>query len=141
VVEAKALLTTGDTTESVRGNAEMAKAHAQLVRVAQLVKDTPDRQRRQMFPFVPWERVDTYRLLILTPDSQLGHAVDESITPVATLDALKTHVRRRCYASPSTLWKVCRSRPWLAQYATGPIRYLETKIGDVTYELPARRGA
>lgn len=136
VVEAKALLTTGDTTESVRGNVEMAKAQAQLVRAAQLLKDTPDTQRRQMFPFVPWERVDTYRLLILTPDSQLGHAVDESVSPVATLDALKTHVRRRWYASPSTLWEVCRSRPWLAQYATGPIRYLETKIGDVTYELP-----
>ena len=136
LAEAKALLTPDEPSENVRAIAELAKAQRQLVRAAQLIKESPIGQRRQLYPFVPWERIDTYRLLIVTPDSQYGHALDESIAPVVTMDAFKIHLRRRDYASPSVLWATCKTRSWLAPYATGPLQYSPTKIGDVTYELP-----
>src|SRR6266852_7303497 len=95
----------------------------------------PGHERIDPAPLVD-RTIFKHRLLILTPDSQFGHAIDESVTPVVTIEAAKLHLRRRSYASPSVLWEACKARSWLATYPTGPSRYSKTTIGDVTYELP-----
>jgi hypothetical protein len=74
--------------------------------------------------------------LVVTPDSQFGHAVDESTVPIATLDAFRLHVRRRECISPTILCKVLRERAWLKRYLDGPLNYDQIVIGDVTYEIP-----
>jgi hypothetical protein len=136
LVEGKALLATDEASESLTAISEIARAQQQITRAARLLQNTPIEQRHALYPFVPWSSVDTYCLLVVTPDSQFGHAVDESLTPVATLDAIKGHVPRRGYRSPAILCEVCRTKPWLARYAAGPLAYETILIGDVTYEVP-----
>lgn len=136
LIEGKALLTTDEAGEGIAAIAEIARAQDQITRAAQLLEETPVSRKRTLYPFVPWEQVDTYRLLVVTPDSQFGHAVDESSVAVATLDAFRLHVRRREYISPTVLCKVLRERAWLKRYREGPLGYDQVVIGDVTYDIP-----
>jgi hypothetical protein len=136
LVEGKAMLAVDDASETLAGASELLHAHTQLVTAARLLQATPLEQKRARYPFVTWEAVEAYRLLILTPDTPLGHAVDESVTPVVTVDAIKAHLRRRDYRSPSTLCEACRTKPWLAQFSADPVTYKAISVGDVTYEVP-----
>jgi len=136
LVEGKAMLAADDASDSLVGGAELLHAHRQLMMVTRLLQAIPLEQKQALYPFVRWEVVDIYRCLILTPDTPLGHAVDESLTPVVTLDTAKTHLRRKHYRSPSALWETCQAKPWLAQFDTGPATYQTMSVGDVTYEVP-----
>jgi hypothetical protein len=136
LVEGKALLSTDEAGEGIAASAEIARAQDQITRAAQLLEGAPISQKRALYPFVPWEQVDTYRLLVVTPDSQFGHAVDESRVPVATLDAFRLHARRAQCSSPTLLCEVLRERAWLRRYIEGPLSYDPVAIGDVTYEIP-----
>lgn len=136
IVEGKAVLAVGDVSEGLGATAELLHAQHQVHAAIRLLQKLPSEHRRALYPFVKWEHVAAFRPLIVTPDSPLGHAVDESITPVVTLDSFKAHVRRKSYKSPTTLCQVCRDKPWLARFSAGPLSYEPVTIGDVTYELP-----
>jgi hypothetical protein len=142
LIEAKAVLAVDDVGEVVAATKEFKKAQGQLRRAEALLRAMPAAQKRDIYPFVDWGRAETFRLLVVTPDSNAQAEFDHSEIPLITLELMQTQLRYRDYKSPTAVWEACKRKAWMEPLTlTGADFYKEIKIGSVTYGIPLRRDA
>jgi hypothetical protein len=142
LIEAKAVLAVDDVGEVVTATKEFKKAQDQLRRAEALLRAMPAPQKRDIYPFVDWGRVDTFRLLVVTPDSNAQAEFDHSEVPLITLELMRTQLRYRDYKSPTAVWEACKRKAWMEPLTlTGADFYKEIRIGSVKYEIPLKGDA
>jgi hypothetical protein len=136
LVEGKTLLAVDDIGEVLTASEEIQKAQKQLYRSRDLLQKLPLAKKTEIYPFVDWPNVDTFRLLVITPESYPSRFVDQKEVPVITLQAVKTRIKNRDLQSPTTFWATCRDKQWLSNLIPDKQGFEELVVGDVIYEVP-----
>jgi hypothetical protein len=136
LVEGKAILAVDDVGEVLGSSDDLEDAQSQIRRANRILQATPIDWRAQQFPFVDWDKVESFYLIVLTPDSYPSSQVDQSEIPFITVFGLKRNFRTRDLRSPSAIWSACRDKAWLTRLISSNKGFEPIEIGDVTYEIP-----
>jgi hypothetical protein len=139
LVEAKAVLAVDDVAEIQAATEQLWKAKRQLERSISILNIMPLERKQSLFPFVDWGRIETYRPLMITPDSSpLGEFTHDAVS-VVTLEVFRTQFSNRDLKTPTAIWEACRSKEWLKPFnLDGEDFYSRMKVGSVTYEIPGK---
>lgn len=135
IVQGKATIAADDPHEIMSVTKELLNASRQCIQSENILRQMPIEQKKQLFPFVDWIKINSYYHLALSPDSEPnGHYVNSEV-PNVTLLTLENRLKGQFLKSPRNIYLACKERPWL-QYLNGADKLSIIKIDDVKYELP-----
>lgn len=136
VIQGKTPVTADDLHE-VDTTSKDLQLGAEQCRVAEsLLRAMPLQQKKQLYPFVNWEKVLTFHGLVITPDSEPGGRYDSSDIPAIALTTIEHRLRSNDLKSPRRICEACRERPWLDERAIEAQSYFRIKVQDINYEIP-----
>jgi hypothetical protein len=139
LVEGKALLAPDEVNELSTATKVLIRAQDQVLRNRDILNKMPVNQKNSLYPFVNWDKVSRYYLLVVTPESPAGTNYDETVIPAITLEEIKLFLKTRDYHSPCSFWEACKNKIWLRHLEPDEEHYDDISVDNVTYQIPVAR--
>ena len=137
LIEGKAVLAVDDLTEVIAASKELCRAQEQIRSTAELLKSMPIEQKQALYPFVQWDRVTSYYLMVATPETQPdSQQYDYEEVPLVTLETMKNQLNTKQLQSPRSFHEASKRREWLDDLIPATEFYETIEIGGVKYEIP-----
>lgn len=137
LMEAKAVLAVDDISEVVAASKELCRAQEQIRSTAELLKSIPVKQKQALYPFVQWDMVTSYYLMVVTPDTHPdSQQYDYEEVPLITLETMKSQVNNKQLQSPRSFYEASQKRIWLDGLIPATDFYETIEIGGIKYEIP-----
>lgn len=112
----------------------------QAERCISLLKTMPRDRRRELFRFVPWERVTEFFATVLSRDTGPNQRYDHAEIPASSFATMRVRLRQSDYKTPARFWTTLRDRAWLRALHEGCDHlHKPISVGCIKYELPALR--
>ena len=137
LIEGKAVLAVDDLTEVIAASKELCRAQEQIRSTAELLKSMPIKQKQALYPFVQWDRVTSYYLMVATPETQPdSQQYDYEEVPLITLETMKSQMNIKQLQNPRLFYEASKRREWLDDLIPATEFYETIEIGGIKYEIP-----
>ena len=137
LIEGKTVLAVDDLTEVLAASKELCRAQEQIRSTAMLLKSMPIKQKQALYPFVQWDGVTSYYLMVATPETQPdSQQYDYEEVPLITLETMKSQMNIKQLQSPRSFYEASRRREWLDDLIPATEFHETIEIGGIKYELP-----
>ncbi|MBC7785194.1 MAG: hypothetical protein H7144_15270 [Burkholderiales bacterium] len=136
VVEWKTILTIDEVHEVRAATKELIRAQDQALKKIELLKRMTVSQKKAVYPFVEWDKVNQYVPLVVTPDAEPNETFDHNKVPSVSLATLQSFSKHRHLRSPLTLHEFAKTRSWNSEYNSFVHTHDDVRIGDYVYEIP-----
>jgi len=136
IAETKAFLQVDDVNEIKSATLEMQHAQEQVGRIVRTLAAMPLDERKCLFPFVEWDKVERWFGVIVTPETEPSINFDHSKVPAASLLTLRNRLRAKEWAGPCRIWQAMVQRQWQSFLHDAEYGSEEVMLAGITYELP-----
>lgn len=139
LIEAKACLEPDEVNEVDAFTEELIKGQRQLSRVSRILKRMDSHNKKEKFPFVPWDECpDLFGVVVSRIGLPNNRYIHETY-PASALGTMRRFLRPRDWKRPSRMRDALAEQPWLdgLRAAACTASYNEIRIGGITYELPS----
>lgn len=138
LIEVKAALSVDGVHEVNSLTKDLLYGQTQLRRAIAALRNMDEGQRRALYKFVNWARVERFFGLTMAAEGEPNHRYNHNEFPSISLEVFKSRLRARDLKTPARLWQAVCDRPWLMSLPKGEEVFASTSVADITYEFPAR---
>jgi hypothetical protein len=134
VIEAKTVLEADEVGEMQNVSAQFTHGQEQLRRSIGLLQESSLVHRRAQAQFVPWERVNKYYGVVISPETEPTSEFDHVDVPAISFRSMALFVPDRSWRSPEALHAAVAGRRWEGMYHLD--NHIDLEMDGITFRLP-----
>jgi hypothetical protein len=136
IIEAKAFLQVDDLNEIKSATVEMQRAQDQIGRIVRILTSMPLAEKKSLFPFVEWEKVERWFGVIVTPETEPAINFDHTRVPAASLQTLNNRLRPKDWLGPRRIWQAMVNREWQSAIRNARHTHEQFSLANIIFEIP-----